>query len=396
MVTLASAAAGTEAILPLLVMLTAAKIFAEIFERLRQPSVVGEILAGVLIGPSVLGWVSPSAITHLLSEVGVVFLLFSAGLETKPSSMLRVGRTALLVAVLGIVLPMGAGWGLLRGFGSSHVEALFVGTALVATSVGITARVLSVLGALGSPAGRIILGAAVIDDILGLVVLAIVTGFATGHVDYTGVATTTGLAFGFTAFAAFGAAPLLKRAAPHLENLRVGHSFFIAGLILCLGLAVAATEIGLAAIIGAFLAGMSLAEASEGREEFHQQTSGVTEFLVPFFLVSIGMQLRLGIFRDPATLGLALLLTVVAIFTKLIGCGAGAWSLGWRQAAQVGVGMIPRGEVGIVVAQMGLTLRILSDSRFGVIVFMTIFTTMVTPPLLKLLFTPAVPEFRPD
>lgn len=217
---------STQLLLSLFIMLAAAKLFAEFFERLRQPAVVGEILAGVVIGPSMLGWVTPSEITRILAEIGVVFLLFSVGLETKPSAILHVGKTALVVAVLGVAAPLLAGWALMRAHGSSHIEALFVGTALVATSIGITARVLSTLGALHAPVSRLILAAAVIDDILGLLVLAVVSGFAAGRINYGKIATTTGLAFAVTAFAAFVAAPLLKHAAPHIERLRLGHAFF--------------------------------------------------------------------------------------------------------------------------------------------------------------------------
>ncbi len=364
-------------------MLAAAKLFAELFERLRQPAVVGEILAGIVIGPSVLGWVSPSAITTVLAEIGVIFLLFTVGLETKPAAIFRVGKSALVVAVLGVVVPLLAGWALMRAWGGLQVEALFVGTALVATSVGITARVLSACGVLGAPA--------VIDDILGLLVLAVVASMAAGQVNYLEIATTSALALAFTAFLAFVGAPVLTRLRPRLERLRVGHALFVTSLILCLGLSLAATYIGVAAIIGAFLAGMALAEATESNHTLHDQTSGITELFVPFFLTSIGMQLKLDVFSDPKTLTLAILVTIAALLTKIVGCGAGAWHLGWRQAAQVGVGMMPRGEVGIVVAQIGLSLGVIGDSLFGVVLFMAVVTTLIAPPLLKILFASQTP-----
>jgi Kef-type K+ transport system membrane component KefB len=379
-------------LLSLFLMIAAAKLLAEVFERLRQPGVVGEILAGVIIGPSVLGWVQPSEITHLLSEIGVIFLLFSAGLETKPAAILRVGVTATVVAVLGVILPLLAGWALMRMRGGSQVEALFVGTALVATSVGITARVLSGCGALDTPSSRIILAAAVIDDILGLLVLAVVVSLAAGKVDFAEIATTAGLAVGFTLALAFIGAPILTRLAPWVARFRVGHALFLASLILCLGLSVAAEHIGIAAIVGAFLAGMALAEATENHRTIHDQTSGVTELFVPFFLVSIGMQLNLDVFHDPSTLTLAVLVTIVALLTKLIGCGAGARHLGWRQAAQVGVGMMPRGEVGIVVAQIGLSMGVINDALFGVVLFMAVATTLIAPPLLRPLFREREPD----
>jgi Kef-type K+ transport system membrane component KefB len=382
---------GTQVLLSLFIMLAAAKLFAELFERLRQPAVVGEILAGIVIGPSVLGWVSPSAITSVLAEIGVIFLLFTVGLETKPAAIFRVGKSALVVAVLGVVVPLLAGWALMRAWGGLQVEALFVGTALVATSVGITARVLSACGVLGAPSSRIILGAAVIDDILGLLVLAVVASMAAGQINYLEIATTSALALAFTAFLAFVGAPVLTRLRPRLERLRVGHAFFVTSLILCLGLSLAATYIGVAAIIGAFLAGMALAEATESNHTLHDQTSGITELFVPFFLTSIGMQLKLDIFSDPKTLTLAILVTITALLTKIVGCGAGALHLGWRQAAQVGVGMMPRGEVGIVVAQIGLSLGVIGDSLFGVVLFMAVVTTLIAPPLLKILFASQTP-----
>ena len=370
----------------LFVMLAAAKVLAEIFERLRQPAIVGEILAGVLIGPSVLRWVAPSEITNTLAEVGVIFLLFTVGLETKPVAIFRVGKVALLVAVLGVAAPFVAGYFLLQAWGGTVVQSLFLGTAMVATSVGITARVLAGMGLLDVPAGRIILGAAVIDDILGLLILALVASAAAGQIDYLEIGLTAALAIGFTIFVLLVGAPAITRLAPRIEALRVSQSLFVFGLLLCLGLSVAATYIGVAAIIGAFLAGMALADATEGNDTLHKQMNGVTEFLVPFFLVNIGMQLRLDVFRTPGVIGLVLIVTLVAALTKLLACGLGASSLGWRRAAQVGIGMIPRGEVGIVVAQVGLSLAVINDVLFGVVLFMSVATTLVAPPFLKLLF----------
>ncbi|HYP29742.1 MAG TPA: cation:proton antiporter [Blastocatellia bacterium] len=379
---------GAEILLALFAMLISAKIMAEVFERLRQPAVVGEILAGVIIGPSVLNFVAPSEITSTLAEIGVIFLLFTVGLEIKPSAIFRVGKLAVIVAVLGVAAPFLGGWLLMRAWGSTGIEALFIGTAMVATSVGITARVLSGLGLLDAPTSRIIMGAAVIDDILGLLVLGVVSSMAAGSVDYLQVGMSALLAIGFTIFIALVGAPVLTRVAPRIEKLRIGDPFFIFGLVLCLGLSVAAAYIGVAAIIGAFLAGMALAEATEGNHDMHRQTAGVTEFLVPFFLVNIGMQLKLDVFRDMSVMALALIVTLVAVATKLIGCGAGAWPMGPRRAAQVGMGMVPRGEVGIIVAQIGLSLAVVTDVLYGVVLFMAVATTLIAPPFLKILFAP--------
>ena len=376
----------TRVLLTLFIMLAAAKVMAEVFERLRQPAVAGEILAGIMIGPSLLNLAAPSEITSILAEIGVIFLLFNVGLETKPAAIFKVGKSAAIVAVLGVVAPFFAGWLLMKAWGSTSVEALFVGTALVATSVGITARVLSALGLLDAPTARIILGAAVIDDILGLLVLAVVSSMAAGTVNYVEILTTAALAIGFTVFIAVVAAPVVTRVAPNAARLRSGHGMFIVGLVLCLGLSVAAAFIGVAAIIGSFLAGMALAEASEDHPDMHRQINGVTEFLVPFFLVNIGMQLRLDIFRSSSVIALCVLVTLVAVATKLLGCGLGAINLGVRRAAQVGMGMVPRGEVGIIVAQIGLSLAVIGPQLYGVVLFMAVVTTLIAPPFLKMLY----------
>ena len=377
---------GLGILLTLFIMMAAAKVMAEVFERLRQPAVVGEILAGVIIGQSVLRWVAPSEITNTLAEIGVIFLLFTVGLETKPSVIFKVGTRAAVVAVLGVIAPFVAGYSLMRLWGAGNVESLFIGTALVATSVGITARVLASMNLLEVQTSRIILGAAVIDDILGLLILALVSSAAAGQMNYLVIGTTAALAIAFAAFVLFIGAPVVTRIAPRIENLRTSESFFVFGLLLCLGLSVAAAYIGVAAIIGAFLAGMALAEATEKNQTMHKQMGGVTEFLVPFFLVNIGMQLRLDVFRLRSTIMLTILITLLAVATKLIGCGVGALSLGWRRAAQVGMGMVPRGEVGIVVAQIGLSLAVIDDALFGVVLFMAVATTLIAPPFLKLLF----------
>lgn len=384
------AAAATDhssILLALFVMLAAAKLMAEVFERLNQPAVVGEILAGVLIGPSLLGWVEPSDLITILAEIGVIFLLFTVGLETKPQAIFQVGKRAVLVGVLGVVLPFVAGYFLALAWDGSFAEAMFIGAAMVATSVGITARVLGSMGLLDSETSRIILAAAVIDDILGLIILSLVSAVSQGSVSYAGLAKTAGAAILFTAFVALIGSRIMTRLAPAVERLRLSKPFFNLGLILCLGLSVASIYVGVAAIIGAFLAGMALAEATEGNHKMHRLTSGITEFLVPLFLVNIGMQLDLAVFRDTSVVALAIVITVAAVITKFVGCGLGAWGMTRREMAQVGVGMIPRGEVGIVVAQIGLGLGVISGPFFASVLFMAVATTLIAPPLIKILYS---------
>jgi Kef-type K+ transport system membrane component KefB len=206
------------------------------------------------------------------------------------------------------------------------------------------------------------------------------------YVDYLEILTTAGLAIGFTVFVALIGAPVVTRFAPGVDRLRSGHGMFILGLVLCLGLSVAAAYIGVAAIIGSFLAGMALAEAAEDHPRMHRQINGVTEFLVPFFLVNIGMQLRLDVFRSSSVIILCFLITLIAVVTKLLGCGLGACNLGLKRAAQVGMGMVPRGEVGIIVAQIGLGLAVIGPELYGVVLFMAVATTVIAPPFLKLLY----------
>lgn len=383
---LASVGNIPEILLSLLIMLVFAKILAEIFERLGQPAVVGEILAGILVGPSILGWVRPNEIISTLAEIGVIFLLFTVGLETKPQAILRVGGRAFVVASLGVIVPFIAGYAITFAWDGSKVEAMFVGAALVATSVGITARVLGNLGLLDAPTSRIILGAAVIDDILGLLILSVVSSLSKGSVDYFELIKTAGLSLIFTVVVATIGAKLITQIAPKIEKLRIGEPFYIAGLILCLGLSYLATFIGVAAIIGAFLAGMALAEAAEDNHDVHQRTNGVMEFLVPFFLVNIGMSLDLSVFKETSTIILAIIVTAAAVLTKFIGCGLGSYGVGWRRSVQIGVGMVPRGEVGIVVAQIGLGLGVISPPFFAAVLFMAIATTLIAPPFIKMAF----------
>ena len=383
---LAISGAGAEDLLvTLFLMFVAAKVAAEIFERLKQPAVAGEILAGVIIGPSVLQLVQPGELTNALAEIGVIFLLFLVGLETKPGDIFRVGGRAVIVAVLGVIVPFLLGFLMADLWGQPRIESIFIGAAMVATSVGITARVLGQMGLLHLDVSRIILGAAVIDDILGLLILAVVSSFAKGNVDYTQIAATAGLAIGFTVVIILLGTRAINRIRPRVERLRVNQSYVVFGFALCLGLALVAQYIGVAAIIGAFLAGMAMSESAEGTDMSHQ-AEAVTEFLLPFFLANIGMQLQLTAILNRGTLIFAALVTLLAVVSKILGCGLGAWTLGRRKAMQVGMGMVPRGEVGIVVAQIGLGLGAIGNEAFGVVLIMAVATTLIAPPFLVLLF----------
>ncbi len=378
---------GSHLSLPVSMLLVfgSAKLLAELFERIHQPGIVGEILAGVLIGPSVLGLIAPNENITFLAELGVIFLLFRVGLEIKAPELMEVGSTALAVGVLGVVVPLLAGWGLLRLSGRAQLESLFVGAALTATSVGITAQVLASKGLLNRTASKIILAAAVIDDVLALLVLGVISSMAEGKVNALELGLTTAFAVGFILLVARWGSRTASKIVPHIQQgLRIGEGHFALAMILLFGLAALSQKAGVAPIIGAFLAGMALGEVLPPR--VHDLTHGVTELLVPFFLASIGLQFSLHSFARPSIVLLSVAVLVVAVVAKFVGCGIGAMKYGRPVAIRVGVGMIPRGEFCMVVAQIGLGLKVLTNETYGVVVFMAVAATLLTPPLLKVAF----------
>jgi Kef-type K+ transport system membrane component KefB len=369
----------------MLVVFASAKLLAEVFERLGQPGIVGEILAGVLIGPHVLGWMAPNDFLRVLSDLGVMFLLFRVGLDVKSTELIRVGGTALVVAVAGVALPFLMGWGIAALWGEPRLESIFIGAAMVATSVGITAQVLAARGLLETRAAQVILAAAVVDDVLGLIVLALVSGMAKGSVHYLDVVLSGLLALAFTAFVARFGTRTVRRVMPRLRaRLSLAEGEFALAMTLLFALSVLAVYAGVAAIVGAFLAGMALSETADWRVS--NLTDGVAELLVPFFLAGIGLHFDVTPFRAPSTAALAGVIVVAAIVSKFVGCGLGALRMGRGDALRIGVGMVPRGEVGMVVAQIGLRMGVMNPGIYGVIVLMSVATTLVAPPLLKLAF----------
>ena len=380
--------------LSLLVVFGSAKLMAEVFERLGQPGIVGQILAGILIGPHVLGWMAPNQVLTVLSDLGVMFLLFRVGLEVKSSELMKVGGTATVVATAGVVLPFFLGWGIMALWGAPSIEAIFTGAAMVATSVGITAEVLASKGLLTERASRIILGAAVIDDVLGLLVLGLVSSMARGTVNLLELFLTAAIALAFAIIVARWGSRAMLRVVPRVgPRLNVSEAEFTLALGLLFGLSLLAVYAGVAAIVGAFLAGMALSETVEQR--VRDLSSGVTELLVPFFLAGLGLHLDLTVFANRGTVLLALLILAAAIISKFIGCGLGALPLGRTDAIRVGVGMIPRGEVGMVVAQIGLGLGVIAQSVYGTIVFMSVATTLIAPPLLTWAYRGAAKRGEP-
>ena len=397
----------TALLLDLFIIFLAAKLAAELFERIGQPPVIGELLVGVLIGPHALGLIGTpddglvaafhgdlavaqeavDLVYHLIAELGVVVLLFFVGLETRLADIARVGGRAGGVALLGVIAPFALGYGLMGPMlGHPQAEAIFVGAAMVATSVGITARVLRDLGVIASTESRIILGAAVIDDILGMIILAVAAGLAaTGSISPLQIGVIAGQALLFTVFVALVGSGAVRRYALGLERLKMDNAPLAVALLAMLGLAALSAVIGLAAIIGAFLAGMVFAEAREHFELEHQALP-IYQFLVPFFFVITGSQVDWRLFLDGPIMGLALVVTALAIVGKVVGCGLAMLGLGGRSIAIVGVGMAPRGEVGLIVASLGLSLGAIPPPVFNVVVIMSILTTLVVPPVLRVLY----------
>lgn len=376
----------TKILLDLLLMFAAAKILGELFERVKQPAVIGEILAGVVLGPFIFGLINPLHaetfhVYEVFAEVGVIILLFSIGLHIKVDDILKVGRTSSVVAILGVILPFFFGYLFTLTSDHTTVEAMFIGAAMVATSVGITARVFADLGILDSRVAKVMLGAAVIDDILALLVLAVVTGLGQGAISYVKITLLTLEAAGFIIFLTIIGKGLIPRLGPFLGFFKTKNAPFALALLFCLGLSAVASYIDLAAIVGAFMAGMVLAELNV-EFRFSSKFESLYDFLVPFFFVVMGTQVDLSVFTKFNLVGAALILTLFAILGKLIGCGLGAWGLGWKEASVVGVGMVPRGEVGMIVASIGLGMGVISTDLYSIVIFMVIATTILTPPVL--------------
>jgi Kef-type K+ transport system membrane component KefB len=389
----------------LAVILAAAKLGGDLATRAGQPAVLGELVAGVLLGNLALVGVpwadsfKTNVTLDILAQLGVIILLFEVGLESTVRDMLKVGLTSLLVAVLGVVTPFVLGWGvgaLLLPERSVYVHA-FLGATLTATSVGITARVLRDLGKSQSPEARVILGAAVIDDVLGLVILAVVGGVV--QAANTGAELSYGAAGMIVAKAAlflFGAVAIGLVISPRLfglaSRLRGRGVLLATALVFCFGLSYLAAAIGLAAIVGAYAAGLILEDVDyrdfteRGEHGLDEVLTPIGAFLVPVFFVLMGMRVDLAAFGRADVLGFAAVLTLAAVLGKQA-CALGALG-GKLDRLSIGLGMIPRGEVGLIFANLGLALTVRGEplvdaAIYSAVVIMVVVTTMVTPPALR-------------
>ena len=374
-----------ELLLQLFAIFVWAKFGGELFKRFALPAVLGEILVGIVLGPYALALIQPSDTVYSIAQLGAIFLLFTVGLETSPSDLIRVGRQSLGVALAGMAVPFifGFAYMMLR-YGKPH-EATFVAAAMVATSVGITARVLQDLGVLQTRVAKIILGASVYDDIGGMVLLAVVVGLVSAAgLRWIQLTVVTVEAVAFSIFMIVVAPRLIGRMRPTIDRLHSDNAPFILSLAICLGLSVAATRIGMAAIIGAFFAGISFADYAP---EWHlrPRVQSITEFLAPFFFFTIGTRFDIAVLRGHILVS-AIVIAVLAVISKAVGCGLPVLREGWQTAMRVGVAMVPRGEVGLIVALVGVQMGMVSPGAYAIVIFMTGVTTLIAPPLLRVLF----------
>jgi len=375
----------------LAIILLASKLAGDLSAKLGQPSVLGKLLIGIVLGPTVLGIVNNTDILTELSQIGVILLMFIAGLETDMEEFKRSGKASTYVGVLGIVFPFGFGYAAGLVLGLPQAEAIFLGLLLSATSVSISVQSLKELGKLKSKEGATILGAAVIDDVLVILALAFVMSFTGGDVHLGTVIVKKFVFFAAALLFAWKAVPwVLKKFAP----LRVTEAVVSAALIICFAYAYFAEYTGVAGIIGAYIAGVAISRTPHKHEVFEKvETIGYAIF-VPVFFTSIGVSAEFAGIAE--NLGLIAALTVLAVLTKLVGSAVGARfaRFGWRSSLGIGAAMVSRGEVALIIAAIGLETGLLAGDMFAVLVVVVLVTTIVTPPMMKLFFQEAKPERR--
>src|ERR687884_188284 len=369
----------------LVVMLATAKALGAFAQRIGQPAVLGELVAGVLLDSSVLGLVDPQTdVFHLFAELGVILLLFEIGLETNLRQLLQVGGAAAVVALVGVALPFAFGYAVCGMLGFETLVSVVAGATLTATSVGITARVLADLNHLQEPESHIILGAAVLDDVLGLVILAVVTGLTAGQpLTVLGVAQTAAIAFGFLGGTLLVGRLLVPPFVRAVSRIDLPGTPTMLAVMVAFGLAWLASVVGSAMIIGAFAAGLLLRDTSQAHE-IERGVAQLGHFFVPLFFVTVGAAVDVGVLNplEPGnrlTLLIGGLLILVAVIGKFLAGYAPVWFKGNKNV--IGVGMIPRGEVGLIFAQTGLASGVFTPPLFSAVPMRVLVTTFIAPPL---------------
>lgn len=385
-------------ILDLAIILLSTKIFGIVSKKIHMPQVVGALLAGLLLGPAMLGILTETDFIKELSELGVIVLMFCAGLETDIKEMKKCGKASLVIALIGVVVPLIGGFAIASVFNrpgliesdaacSHTLQNVFIGIILTATSVSITVETLKELGKLSTKAGNAILGAAVIDDILGVIALTIITSMADKSVNVGIVLLKIVLFFVFAAVVGFVVYKLFMSWTG--GGKRDLQRFVVVSFVFCLLMAFCSEcFFGVADITGAYVAGMIISNSEKERYISSRFETLSYLLLSPVFFASIGIQVALPKMSG-VIIAFSLALVIVAALTKVIGCGLGAklCSYTWRESFQVGVGMVSRGEVALIVAQKGAAVGLMSSSIFGPVVVVVIVTTIITPIMLKVVFS---------
>ena len=377
-------------ILQIFIILLATKIAGQISVRLGQPSVLGKIIVGIILGPALLGWVHESELLTVFSEIGVLLLMFLAGLETDLKEMNRNMKAAALVAIGGIVFPIILGYLGSQYYGMSVGESIFIGLLLSATSVSISVQTLRELGWLNSKEGTTLLGAAVLDDVIVVILLAVAMSFFAGS--DTNIALLIGKKILFFVVLILASKWLVPQFIKLFSRFKVTEAVLSAGLIICFSAAYFAEFLGLAGIIGTFFAGIAIAQTDFKKEIEHKVEPIAYGIFVPFFFVNIGVAVSFdGIGNQ---IGFIVIFSLIAIISKFVGAGLGAKLAGFnmRSSMGVGAGMISRGEVALIIAAMGIESGLLPIEYYTAMIIVVILTTIVTPPLLKIIFGKRVQE----
>lgn len=405
----------------LVVLYALARAGTVLVSRFGLPGLIGEIIMGVVIANLVigdfslmefldLGMPAPGVegdhgsgvypIVYAMAELGVIFLLFTVGLETKVNDLMKSGKAAFFCALMGVIVPFILGFALIMGTEGNMNHALFLAAAMVATSVGITARIIKDLKLMDTREARIIIAAAVIDDVLGMIVLAIVKGMAeSGELSILNVASITLQAVVFVLVVIAICKWVIPRIYDYFEDRKKAKEAagkvpfstnkLVLAIIVCLAMAALAEFIGLAAIIGAFLAGMMFADHA-WEWDLESKIDSISTFLLSFFFLNVGLQVDIGTLGDTSVLVLVVVVIILAVISKLVGCSLGAKmgdrSLDSSSLKIIGFGMAPRGEVGIIVAAIGLASDAMSQDLYAVVVLMSVITTIIAPPIISKLF----------
>jgi Kef-type K+ transport system membrane component KefB len=379
---MADTASFVHLLLVLAAVLLTTRALSVLAERFGQPAILGELLGGIVLGASVLGILDPNDLPiHTLAQLGLLILLFEIGLATDLRALTKVGGTATVIAVVGVLFPFVIGYAALSAMGIGRLAAIVCAAALTATSIGVSTRVLAELGFLQTVEGRVVLGAAVLDDIIGLVILSVIGSFAAGAAITTiGVVRTGAVAFGFVALAiivgSFIVPPLFHAA----KRLRSPTTIAVMGLAFAFSLAALAGLLGSAIIVGGFVAGVLL-NRIDHREDVQRSAAAMGSLLTPIFFASVGASVDLRALAEARTLLITLVLLAAGAMGKVIAAYVPVWFK--ANKALIGAAMLPRGEVELIVAQTGLAIGALDASLFSAITLMVLLTTLLSPPLIQ-------------